>query len=75
MIVLIASLNVRWLSARKSVPDRNPPARRQSVCLSAAPHSKDGCQQGRGLKLQLIGPVQKKPIGTLLRRVEGVVLW
>lgn len=67
MIVLIASLNVRWLSARKSVPDQNPPARRLSVCPSAAPHSKDGCQQGRGLKLQLIGLVQKKPIRTLLR--------
>lgn len=55
-ILLIASLNVRWLSARKSGPVRNPPARRLSVHPSAAPHSKDGCLQGRGWNLQLISP-------------------
>lgn len=68
MIALIACLNVRWLSARKSSPDRNPPARRLSAHPSAPPHSKDGCRQGRGLNLQLIGPpVQKEPIRALLR--------
>lgn len=66
-ILLIASLNVRWLSARKSGPVRNPPARRLSVHPSAAPHSKDGCLQGRGWNLQLIGPVQEEPIRALLR--------